>query len=465
MPQDEPDIHNFSTSSEHRLPAISGAQALQDELQRARGVPTSLPSLDRRLNQRNSAIPCDGIRCGHVTEVYGPPGSGKTTFGAQVSVNALHAMEPDAKAVWIAAGSPLMQTRFDDLTAAYIHRGGQELPSSPPQPPNQEGKRVDNFSYKEVRSLPHLLAMLMHPTTLFPPPHTKILVIDGLPNILQSAFPRRLRQENGTNTILQENAAKKAAGRRFQLIENLASALSRLAAARHIAIVILTNTITSVKGGQRAILKPALSGHAWDAAIHTRILLYRDLYPQEHKAKLNLQEKRSYRIAEVVRLGAKDILSDPVPFVIETGGLRELDIYTQLPEAAAPPVPREAEEDMLLQIRTSQPDRLPAPPIDPEAILPTASQLLRDATTTAGASPLPVPLPANIVDPVLDDSSSSQTGPKKRKAVEIADSEDEDEDETAPSAGTVPQEQNAAAENDTTEEMLFDEHGRHNRTT
>lgn len=70
-----------------RLPTVSAAQAL-DELDgdASRQVSTSLPDLDRALTGSTSGSSTEndekgGIQKSQVTEIWGPPGIGKTTLG------------------------------------------------------------------------------------------------------------------------------------------------------------------------------------------------------------------------------------------------------------------------------------------------------------------------------------------------------------------------------------------------
>lgn len=75
------------TMPQDRLPTVSAAQAL-DELDgdASRQVSTSLPDLDRALTGSTSGSSTGndekgGIQKSQVTEIWGPPGIGKTTLG------------------------------------------------------------------------------------------------------------------------------------------------------------------------------------------------------------------------------------------------------------------------------------------------------------------------------------------------------------------------------------------------
>ena len=239
----------------------------------------------------------------------------------------------------------------------------------------------------------------MHPTSIFPPPSTSAIIVDDLSNLILGSFPKPSRTNTTTNVTLHDRLAQKATSRRFQVIENLASALSRLAASRHIAIVILNNATTSLRTGQKALLKPALSGQAWDAVVNTRIALYRDFSPSEQRNRLTGREKRGYRLAAVVRLGGRDVYREAVPFVIEVGGL--LQITSDHPE------------DDANANRENVEAQLPAMALPSEPTLPLhipSSQ--HDAFQSASQHP------------TVEEQRAT-----KRKAIEIADSDSDGEDE------------------------------------
>jgi hypothetical protein len=476
MPQDEPDISNFSTSSPQKLPAVNGAQALQDELRRARGISTGLPSLDQQLGVSSPLAANSGIRRGHVTEIFGPPGCGKSTMGMQIAVKAMQSLDAGAKVVWLATSSPLMHSRLNSVARQMADSVDDGISSSPPRAGVATCDLSTQFIYREVQVLAHLLVMLMHPTAVFPPPNTSVLVIDGLPNFLLGALPKQPHSRDPKGNVLADQAAKKANSKRFQVIDNLASALARLATSRHIAVVVLMNATTAIRNGQKAVLKPALNRQGWDIAINTRIALYRDLYPQQYREHLTIEEKRGWRLAEVTRLNAKDVFRDPVPFVIETEGLRELDIYSLPISGARPPgtTPKRAQGVTVpLEIRTSQ----LSSQLGDRAAVSTASQVLRQEYTILDQGPVSSQMPVSSNQPLepAEESVSYVSGnglstendgypsrSAKRKAIEIADSEDEDDGEEVdlgvPEPVLRPPQSHGAAMSASMEEeeMLFD---------
>lgn len=69
------------------MPTVSAAQALEElDDDPSRYVSTSLPDLDKLLGGGTPGLVGDsseqgGVQKGQVTEIWGPPGVGKTTFG------------------------------------------------------------------------------------------------------------------------------------------------------------------------------------------------------------------------------------------------------------------------------------------------------------------------------------------------------------------------------------------------
>lgn len=93
------DVSSFDLPSTHRLPTVSAAEALEelDGDDKLQYIPTRLAALDDTLGAapgcvgghvgadlHGLGIPRGvggGIQRGQVTEIWGPPGVGKTSFG------------------------------------------------------------------------------------------------------------------------------------------------------------------------------------------------------------------------------------------------------------------------------------------------------------------------------------------------------------------------------------------------
>ncbi|KAJ9609353.1 hypothetical protein H2200_005680 [Cladophialophora chaetospira] len=393
MEDREADIHNFSTSpSQHRLPTVTGIEALQNAAAKARGIPSGLSALDEILvnNLNGLSIATPGIQRGHVTEVYGPPGVGKTTFGLQAAVHAIHSAK-DCHVLWLNTGSPLVQERLEELMKSYTSPPDLDLPSSPPMPVDIDSILDDRFTYLDAHTLPRLLTVFLHPPASVPSPETNLIIVDDLSNLLLGGFTRNAKKPNpAAPAVVKEKLEKQATSKRFQIIESLAAGMSKMAALRNIAILVLTNATTNIKSSNRATLKPALSSQAWESAIHTRIMLYRDFPDDQQLADMRSIGALGLRYAEVQRMARKEVFTTPVPFVILPGGMRELTGFHTAGQAQS----------------ASEPNGV------------------AEADHHNDEEDLPL-LPAELSQPLHEQSPIQ---PKKRKAFEIADSEDEEEE-------------------------------------
>ncbi len=387
-----PDVHNFSPS-QHRLPTVSGIEALQNASAKAKGISTRLSKLDSALLPNELSLATPGIQRGCVTEVFGPPGVGKTTFGLQIAANALHSDHEESHVLWVNTGSPLIPERLRQLMAGYNPPKPGNLSSSPLSGKDNDSMIAEKFVYLEAHTLPRVLTLFMHPTGTLPSPKTGLIVVDDLSNLLLGSFSRNPNiLKAAAPAAVKEKLEKRAAGRRFQTIESLGAAMSKMATLQNTAILVLSNATISLKGGQKATLKPALSSQAWDTAIHTRIMLFRDFPDDDQEAQLSKLETKALRYAEVQRQARKEVYKLPVPFVILTDGLRQLD-----------PPQAKGNEDVFVDTKAAEQPR---------------------------------PLQADL--PLLPDELSQPSQSKKRKATEIADSEDDDDDDGVQSDHSEP---------------------------
>ncbi|KIV89413.1 hypothetical protein PV10_06819 [Exophiala mesophila] len=333
MPDSLSDIHNFPASpSHHRLPTISGVEALQAVTVKARAIPTKLDTLDSYLLPSNG-LPraSSGIQRGHVTEIYGPPGVGKTTLGLQLACNVLRSSPDRAEVLWINGGSPLVEDRLVSIFNQSRQPSDHSAASSPQQPDPNIDLVLEHLTYLEVNTLPRLLTIFAHPTAEFPSPRTALIVVDDVSNIVSGSLIQNSKPSaNGPEPppVVKEKLIRNAASRRFRIIETLASAMAKLAALRNLALVVLTNATTNLRNGQRASLRPALASQAWDSGIHARIMLYYDFPPPSQESLpesvWSIHGLTLMRYAEVQRLSGKDVFLPAVPFLIEERGLEQL---------------------------------------------------------------------------------------------------------------------------------------------
>ena len=135
-------------------------------------------------------------------------------------------------------------------------------------------KRLHHFT---TPSLPHLLALLTHQSLSPSPTETSLIVIDSFSTLFALAYPK-----TGENVSSQQPALKKsdaaqwASGRRWAVMGDIISKITRLATTRNIAILLTSQMTTRITSEAGAVLQPAISGTVWDTGISSRIVVFRD---------------------------------------------------------------------------------------------------------------------------------------------------------------------------------------------
>lgn len=252
-----------------------------------------------------------------MTELYGPPGVGKTAFGMQLACNTLHAGE---RVVWIDTGAPMPGPRFTDMLNSYsIFPSGQDLPSSPPIAKPTAQDPLENLTHFNVHTLPHLLVLFLHPTAKFPPEKTVLIVIDNVSAPFATAFPRSSDARMSILDLARKTKLQWAANRKWAVAGDLAAAMNKMAALKDIAVLVINQVATSLKGVRRAVLKPAITGAAWEAAIHNRVVMWRDFALVGSTLDQPTALASGMRFVGVVKAGGKVRTvnaENAVPFVI-----------------------------------------------------------------------------------------------------------------------------------------------------
>ena len=137
--------------------------------------------------------------------------------------------------------------------------------------------RLNNLHHFTTPTLPHLLALLTHQSTSFPPFNTSLIVIDSISTLFALAFPKILENADILQTPAKKSdAVQWSAGRRWAVMGEFMSRISRLAVTNNIAILLTSQATTRIKYETRAVLHPAISGNAWDSGIGARLVLFRD---------------------------------------------------------------------------------------------------------------------------------------------------------------------------------------------
>ncbi|CCD33944.1 hypothetical protein BofuT4_P051340.1 [Botrytis cinerea T4] len=146
-----PGRSNFSSSSPHRMPTVSAAQALQDlESSPTRCISTGLSLLDLALQNKDPlqvSTSVDhnhgGIPRGKVTEIYGPPGVGKTTLGMHLAARVLHQNE---NVVWVDFHSRMIWSTYI-ATIAFPRNAVSTSTPKKPGVPNPSSRKFPLLQY------------------------------------------------------------------------------------------------------------------------------------------------------------------------------------------------------------------------------------------------------------------------------------------------------------------------------
>lgn len=192
-----------------------------------------------------------------------------------------------------------------------------------------ESELLEDFHHFDIPSLPHLLALLFHPSPDFPSPNTSLIIIDAVSVLFALAFPRSIDGNNTRQNAKKQNEdAQWAMGRRWAVMSDFVSKLSKLAAISNIAVLLISQTMTKVKTDSGAVLRPALSSKAWDGGINTRIVLFRNFTPWTGENPSQSETMSGLRYATAVKLAgvSYDSLRDIVPFKIEKVHMPNVDL-------------------------------------------------------------------------------------------------------------------------------------------
>ncbi|SZF01143.1 unnamed protein product [Blumeria hordei] len=180
-------ISNFLSPSTHRLPTVSAAQALIDlKCSPSRCISTGLCLLDAFL--QNQETPQEeakfgGISRGQVTDVYGPPGVGKTTLLMQLAASVLHSGEG---VLWVDTSHETSGPRLTQVITSYQSHHSHTINTTPPQ---SLAELLSRFTHFSTPTLAHLIALISYFISNYPPLNTSLLVIDSLSSLTTAEFP------------------------------------------------------------------------------------------------------------------------------------------------------------------------------------------------------------------------------------------------------------------------------------
>ncbi|KAL4892425.1 P-loop containing nucleoside triphosphate hydrolase protein [Aspergillus ambiguus] len=303
-----------------RVVSFPASQSLHASTASTAGViSTGIPQLDEAIcaSPTSVSVPeTKGIPRGHVTEVFGPPGVGKTSLALSLVCNALQE-DGEGKVIWIDTGSPLPRPRLRQMLLKSLDtRSLQRTPED----------LVNNLVYLRAPTLPHLLSLLLRPPQGFPPEETKLVVVDSASALFPAYFPNpsELRARLAQSKVTDRAQIQWLMNRKWNVMSELANGLVRLATTRRLAALVVNQAHTKIRGHPRATLCPVLTGGSWEASVYTRIVLYWDFSTGERD-----EGQCAVRFAELTKRAGRMLSiraeENIVPFRIESDGLYGLD--------------------------------------------------------------------------------------------------------------------------------------------
>ncbi|KAF1737643.1 DNA repair and recombination protein RadA [Beauveria bassiana] len=320
------DIASFDLSNTHRLPTVSASQVLEElEEEGSDCISTGIKALDETL----VALPAPsqifgreksqsgGIRRGQVTEIWGPPGSGKTALATQLAANAL---SKDGGAVWI----DCFQKTPDERLSAALEKMQLSKETHATDPASAEqASNGDNFTRYSCFTLPHFLALLSRPSSTTIPVGTSLIVVNCVSALINSALPRSHVSKQKTKQPPGTTPSEK----RMQALQTIMSLLNKLAATRNCAVVILSQCATKMQSEHGAALVPAVNATVWEQGISTRIALFRNWSWEGRKP-------HSVFLAGVQQVDGRvmmDVVDNASAFTVESVGVRGVEYEASHP--------------------------------------------------------------------------------------------------------------------------------------
>ncbi|KPM35607.1 hypothetical protein AK830_g10965 [Neonectria ditissima] len=252
-----------------RLPTISASQALDELRDDTSGlISTGLDDLDQALlgaaaiDSQGSAR-SGGVKRGQVTELWGPPGTGKTALGLQLTANAL--CDGDA-VVWVDCFQTVRSHRIravvDATEKTRVHETSE----------GEQESALSRFFHYPCLTLPHFIALVSRPTPKSIPTNCSLFIISSLSALINSSLPK----SNDAKAASKPGKGPNSSAKRVQALQSIMAALQKLAATRNCAVVMLSQCATKMQSERGAILIPAVNATVWDQGVSSRLVLFRD---------------------------------------------------------------------------------------------------------------------------------------------------------------------------------------------
>ena len=213
----------------------------------------------------------------------------------------------------------IIGSRFTEILSNYRLPDDHELPSSPPLALSTQ-ELLEKFNHFVAPTLPHLLALMAHPSPSFPPEDTSLIIVESVSTLFATAFPRAVETYDSKQTPAKKiEAVQWASSRKWSVMGNFVARLGKLAAIQNIVVLLTSQTTTIVRAETGAVLYPAITSKAWDVGVNNRIVLFRDWAPSTENDALQDCRSNAVRFAAVIKAGGVscDGIGRVVPFRIE----------------------------------------------------------------------------------------------------------------------------------------------------
>ncbi|KAK9375471.1 P-loop containing nucleoside triphosphate hydrolase protein [Lipomyces chichibuensis] len=251
----------------HRLPS----QSLSSYLKRLDAAEskfgTHIPSLDMIMR--------GGVARGKVTEVSGPPGSGKTSIALQVASLAILSK---AKVLWIDTASRIPASRLLRRLRDSISKDDLN----------------DSVSHLQLTCFASLLALFVRPPAYLS--SYALIVIDDLSTLTAPAFaavtahvPQPAPQQQQFDQVFPPDGPQQApasdiskrhkqedtATKRIRVITELVARMAQVAERSDTAVLVLTKMVSRIDGGDARMVSSLGEGQHL-AGLWTRLFLFRN---------------------------------------------------------------------------------------------------------------------------------------------------------------------------------------------
>jgi len=124
-------------------------------------------------------------------------------------------------------------------------------------------------------------------------------VVDAVSVLFALAFPKTsdsLQSQQKAGKL--NDAMQWASSRRWTVMANFISKISKLATTMNIAVLLISQSTTRVRAETGAVLRPTISGTAWESGIRNQVVLFQDwLFNAKHMP----QEQSTTRFAGVIK--------------------------------------------------------------------------------------------------------------------------------------------------------------------